>query len=102
MFEQAAKVLDDVSRISFSLIIIKSLRKNKLTTEAARFIDSRFDDVTVRFPSDAGGVFAVKSLFEVFVGVDNEPDRLLNTLKIFDSVRFLTGAGDTRPEVSGR
>lgn len=86
-------------------LIIKSFGKNKLTTDAARFIDSLFDNVIVRlgvvFPSDEGGVIGDKSLFEAFEGRDNEPDRLVNTLKILERVRFFTGVGDIRPE-SGR
>lgn len=39
----------------------------------------------------AGGISLIPEL-------DNEPTRVLKTLKIFDNVRFFGGAGEIRPE----
>jgi hypothetical protein len=97
--EPVVKVLDDVSREN-RLLMMKLNQNKELTTDVARFIGSLPDERTVRtgagITSDEDGVTADESLFE---GIDIEPDRLPNTLSIFERVRFLNCTGDTRSEM---
>ena len=62
---------------------------NRLTIDGTRRTGSLPDIEVVR--SDDGGCDSE------FGGVEIEFDRLLNTLRIFESVRFFVAIGDTRP-----